>query len=130
MLHETKILKQAVEDVHVYYNKNEFRKYRVEFFEDIMLQSNKPTVVELLDFKFRNSHNNINYETFNNYIEAKNLKFNDYFEQDSKLYKFDYQEGDMVNFHNVQSGIGYTMRNTLNVKKVIKKSLLINRVEI
>jgi hypothetical protein len=125
MCNEIKILKQVVEGVDVYYNKNEFRKYRVEFFEDIMIQSSKPTVVELLDFKFRNSHNNIDYKTFNNYIEAKNLKFNDYFEQDSKLYKFDYKEGDIVNFHNVQSGVGYTMGNTSNVKKVIKKSLLI-----
>ena len=126
MCNETKVLKQIVEDVYVYYNRNEFRKYRVELFDGVILQSNKPTVAELLDLKFRNSHGNINYETFGNYIEAKDLKFNDYFEQGSKLYKFDYKSEDMVNYHNVQSGVGYTMGNTLNVKKVIKKSLLIN----
>ena len=126
MCNETKVLKQIVEDVVVLYTRNDFRKYRVEFFDDVMLQSNKPTAEELLDFKFRNSNNNIEYETFGNYIEAKNLKFNDYFEQGSKLYKFDYQSEDMVNYHNVQSGVGCTMGNTLNVKKVIKKSLLIN----
>ena len=125
MLNETKMLKQVVKDVVVFYTRNDSRKYRVEFFDDVMIQSNKPTVVELLDFKFRNSHNNIDYETFNNYIEAKNLKFGDYFEQGGNLYKFDYQSEDMVNYHNIQSGAGYRMGNTLNVKKVIKKSLLI-----